>query len=59
MVLQAREKWWEAEITRLEEAPQEQKWNILDKLTEPIRRMVNGSYVFNDEEIQEMENCTC
>jgi len=51
------------EISRMEAAPQELKWKILSRLTDPGRQMgiqpvkVNGNYVFNDDEIlAEMEN---
>lgn len=60
--MEAKQIWWESEIKRLEEAPQEQKWRILDRLTDPTVRMgvqpieVGGKFVFTDEEIlSEME----
>ena len=62
MLLDAKQQWWESEINRLEEAPHEQKWKILERLTEPCVRMgvqpieVGRSYVFSDKEIlHEME----
>ena len=62
MLTDAKQQWWESEISRLEEAPHEQKWKILDRLTDPCVRMgvqpikVGGSYVFSDKEIlHEME----
>ena len=62
MFLDARRNWWEEEIRKLEEAPQGQKWRILDRITNPSARMgiqpvqVNGTFVFNDTEIMnEME----
>ena len=59
MISEAKDRWWTAEIKRLEEAPQEKKWKILDQITNPQLRMgiqpvkVDGSYVFSDEEILE------
>jgi len=62
MFLDARRNWWEEEIRKLEEAPQGQKWRILDRITNPSARIgiqpvqVNGTFVFNDTEIMnEME----
>ena len=59
IISEAKDRWWTAEIKRLEEAPQEKKWKILDRITNPQLRMgiqpvkVDGSYVFSDEEILE------
>ena len=62
MIADVKQQWWESEINRLEEAPHEQKWKILDRLTDPCARMgvqpikVGSSYVFSDKEIlEEME----
>jgi len=52
MIVDVKQQWWESEINRLEEAPHEQKWKILDRLTDPCTRMgvqpikVGSSYVF-------------
>jgi len=63
MLTDAKQQWWESEITRLEEAPHDQKWKILNRLTDPCVRMgvqpikVGGLHVFTDKEIlHEMEN---
>jgi len=62
MIAEVKQRWWESEINRLEEASNEQKWKILERLTDPCVRMgvqpikVGSSYVFSDEEIlDEME----
>jgi len=62
MLADVKQQWWESEINHLEEAPHEQKWKILDRLTDPCVRMgvqpikVSSSYVFSDKEIlEEME----
>ena len=39
MLTDVKQQWWEAEINRLEDASNEQKWKILDRLTDPCVRM--------------------
>jgi len=63
MLKEAKQSWWDKEISKLEVAPQIQKWKILNKLTNPGFNIaiqpvkVAGKYVFTDEDIlAEMEN---
>jgi len=40
MLTDAKQQLWESEISRLEEAPHDQKWKILNRLTDLCVRSV-------------------
>ena len=61
IICKAKEEWWSAECQRLYDAPEKQKWKIIDRLTnqsqssglQPVKRLVNGEavYLFDDDDI--------
>ena len=62
MLLDSRQQWWDTEISKLERAPQNEKWKIPNRLTDhgfhmlvqPVK--VGDKYVFQNREIlTEME----
>jgi len=62
MLQESRQQWWEKEISKLERAPQNEKWKILNRFTDHGFHMavqqvkVGGKFVFQDGEIlTEME----
>ena len=61
IICKAKEEWWSAECQKLYDAPEKQKWKIIDHLTnqsqrsglQPVKRLVNGEavYLFDDDDI--------